>query len=89
MNVNDIVAPVVNLNGTSKNELLAQLFVACDAVENARKALGQMTPNGRDYQTAPAGTFDKAIVQHLERVKALETVLHDLEVISLKIDEQK
>lgn len=89
MNVNEIVVPIVNLNGTSKNELLAQLFVACDAVENARKALGQMAPNGRDYQTAPARTFDKANAQHLERVTALETILHDLEVISLKIDEQK
>ena len=89
MDENDIVAPVVNLNGTSKNELLAQVFVACDAVQNARMALGQMTPNGRDYQTAPAGSFDKATARHIARVKALETMLHDLEAISLKIDEQK
>lgn len=88
MNENDIIAPTVNLNGTAKEELLSQVFLASEGLDLARKALMQMAPNGRDYQTAPRGSLQAAQLQHSNWVVALDVLLNDLQALALKIDEQ-
>ena len=45
------VKPVVNLNGTSREELIKQAFDVSSAAESLIQALGRAAPHGRDYQT--------------------------------------
>jgi hypothetical protein len=46
-----LVAPVVNMNGTSREELARQYLGVMRALEAANTALCVAMPNGRDYQT--------------------------------------
>ena len=43
--------PIVNLNGTSKNELVEQQKEVYQAAKILLMALERATPHGRDYQT--------------------------------------
>lgn len=84
----EIIAPVVNLNGTSKDSLAKEFMAAYLAVGNAINVLSKVTVHGRDFQTARPGEYEVARTQHLIRLKALEQVKEELEVICLKINAQ-
>lgn len=77
-----VIKPTINLNGTSKRELLDQHVTAVVAMQAAIIAVQAAAPNGRDYQTMPKGTIDLAVAGHVERLKRLESVLHELEEIA-------
>jgi hypothetical protein len=47
----DYVRPIVNLNGTSREELVKQAFDVSSAAETLIQKLGLAAPHGRDYQT--------------------------------------
>ena len=79
-------APIVNLNGTSKSELLDQHLAAADALRDAALALGH-GPNGRDYQTQP-GAYKIAAAEHLDRLKRLDAILCEILDIAEQIDAQ-
>ena len=81
-------APVVNLNGTSKDALVGQVCNVRSAIDNALKALALATPHGRDYQTASDGAYALAAAQHRDRVAALTVVSDDLLKIAIDIDWQ-
>jgi hypothetical protein len=76
-----ITLPTLNLNGTSKQELLAQIREAYDKTQAAIQALHQMFPHGRDYQIGP-GEYQVARREHCERIEAFEKVLGDLTVLA-------
>lgn len=44
-----MIKPIININGTSPDELIQTRRKAIEALDNAMKALQEMTPNGRDY----------------------------------------
>lgn len=44
-----MIRPILNINGTSGDELIQTRRNVLDALDAAMKALQQMTPNGRDY----------------------------------------
>lgn len=44
-----MIRPILNINGTSVEELIDLRRKAIQALDNAMKALQDMTPNGRDY----------------------------------------
>ena len=44
-----MIRPILNINGTSGDELIQTRRNAIDALDAVMKALQQMTPNGRDY----------------------------------------
>lgn len=79
-------APIINLNGTSKSELLEQHLAAADALRDAALALGH-GPNGRDYQTRP-GAYDIAVAEHCDRLKRLDAILCEILDIAEQIDAQ-
>ena len=81
-------APVVNLNGTSKDALIEQVCDVRSAIDNALKALALATPHGRDYQTAREGAYALAAAQHRDRVAALTVVSDDLLKIGLDVRRQ-
>jgi hypothetical protein len=78
--------PTVHLNGTSKDELLRQLFDAGSAVQAAMKALGEAAPNGRDYYPQGPSAFTVAQSEHLARMMRLQRVRDELYDMAEKID---
>lgn len=44
-----MIRPILNINGTSAEELIQTRRNAIEALDAAMKALQEMTPNGRDY----------------------------------------
>ena len=49
----DLMSPIVNLNGTSRAELVLQRQSMMAALERTMVELSAMRPHGRDSQTAP------------------------------------
>lgn len=44
-----MIRPILNINGTSGDELIQTRRKAIEALNAVMKALQEMTPNGRDY----------------------------------------
>lgn len=84
----NITSPTINLNGTSGQNLLDQATNAGDSLREAFRALQDMCPNGRDYQTAPAGTFERARSEHNSRMSRLDDISKEIEEIALQIHGQ-
>lgn len=80
--------PQININGTSGTELLEQIEEARVKVQEAREAVGEAVPNGRDYQTLPLEAYSQARVEHRARLQALSQVENELAAISRNIAEQ-
>jgi hypothetical protein len=84
------ISPRLNLNGTSKQELLRVHLDAMQAIDAAVVALAACTPHGRDFQTvANPDVFKAARQQHTDRILALKVVYEQLEQIALDIDQQE
>jgi hypothetical protein len=77
--------PTVNINGTSVSELKRQALEALASLDEAMEKLGQMAPNGRDFQCAPA-LFPVAEREHRDRVSRLDTIKAEVEEIALHLD---
>ncbi len=63
-----IVAPTVNINGSSKKDLQSQQKTAYIALSDALEAMLKAAPHSRDFQTAPEGAFETARAQHDARL---------------------
>jgi predicted lipoprotein len=83
-----MTAPTINNNGTSGKELLGQIREAYSAVEAAIDALRKAAPNGRDYQTAPEGSFEAAREAYHARLQALSEIRSDLFGVGVQIARQ-
>lgn len=73
-----IVTPIVHLNGTSKDELLALRENVYSALDSTLAALRQMGPNGRDYYPEP-GRMQRAEDQHRRRCQLLTDLMEEIE----------
>lgn len=71
----------LNLNGTSRDELLKQLAEAQEALVQAITATGSATPNRRDYSVIDDDTITRARNAHHVRILKLEEVLAELQQI--------
>ncbi len=74
----DVVLPIIHLNGDRASTLLARLKAAYDAVAVAMDALEQTAPNARNYYLV-SGRLEQAQHQHAARQWRLHDVLHSLE----------
>ena len=83
----EIVYPVVHLNGTGKNSLISEYEKAGHAVSMAIKTMQENCPNARDYYLIP-GSFKEAMEQHTDRILRLKSVFKEIETILDNIDEQ-
>lgn len=83
-----LAVPLINLNGSSAESLLADLSEACLAVGAASGALAKITPHGRDYQLNP-GDYKLAREQHEARQHALQAISDELEAIATSIYDQQ
>lgn len=83
-----LVAPIVHLNGTSKERLLDALGEAWNALTvTAYDALKETAPNGRDYYPVP-GLLEKATDQHMRRLKALDELAEEISQLMELVDAQ-
>lgn len=84
-----LATAVVNLNGTSKAELLEQVHNAYSDLNKAIETLGKMNPHGRDYQTANPQLYDRARKEHQERMAKIHSVINDVREIFVLINDQE
>ena len=76
--------PISNLNGTSRDELIAMRLKAHEALRGAMQALQDLNPHMRDYLgNQEIWQADRTI--HAERFKALDAMANDImdEAVSL------
>jgi len=75
--------PVVNLNGTSREELINQRLGFSAALMDVITALSNMSPHLRDYRDVSEWQRDRAI--YVERFRALDRLYNEVieEVASL------
>lgn len=83
----EVVAPIIHMNGSSKDRLIEALSNAYDKFSEAYDALRQCAPNGRDYYLED-GRFDKARDQHIRRLGAVAGVMESLDAEMTAIQEQ-
>lgn len=80
-----MISPIVNINGTSKDDLINPRLAALDHINDVIEELKNITPNGRDY---PGDTercmADRQI--HYDRINTLRTLYNHLyeEAIAIK-----
>jgi len=85
---NGLAYPVVNLNGETRKNLINAHMDARRAICDAMATLGETSPNGRDFQTAPSDFYTTARTQYTARFAALDRIANELEEIALAIDAQ-
>lgn len=78
----DLAIPTIHLNGTSREALVEQLCEAVHALRIAGRALAAACPNGRDYYPQGEQAIQHALSQHAARLKAVDTVIGELERIA-------
>lgn len=69
--------PIVNLNGTTFDELMRLRVDACTALTEALAALGAMQPHGRDYPRS--GLYHVAALHHARGLAALLAVRDNIQ----------
>lgn len=85
-----VVSPIVNINGTSREELLNQWRRAHEALLNAETALRECTPHGRDFQTDRTGQlYNEAREQHMIRLAHLIAIRKEVEAVAINIYDQR
>jgi len=81
-----LVIPVVNINGTSKEELLEQYNEAINAIVSAIEAVGECRPHGRDYQTVDQSIYQKALDQWEKRMRYLHKICREYDDLFMELD---
>jgi hypothetical protein len=74
----EIMVPMVHLNGTSKQSLLDQYENAIKALEDAKDVLLKSAPNGRDYYPKGPDAYGVAFNQHITRVGKISSIINEL-----------
>jgi hypothetical protein len=73
----NIMQPIVNINGTSRDDLVKMRIEARRAVHEALRALQELSPHGRDYiGNRDAWKRDSDI--YCERFRILDAMANDL-----------
>lgn len=80
--------PLIHSNGTSKESLVNKLCAASNALDSAYQALKETAPNARDYYPLinPEQLFNKAIAEHMDRLKRLDQIKEDIDQLTIAID---
>jgi uncharacterized protein YqgV (UPF0045/DUF77 family) len=82
-----LVLPQINLNGSTRKSLVEQQCDVLAAIRELQKAMQEASPNGRDYQTAPMGTFNRAQEAWRERWQVIEDMHKEIEAHALAIQD--
>lgn len=88
MTTTTLTVPTVHNNGTSKERLIEALCEATNKLREACTALGECTPNGRDYYVQGNTALGKALDEHRSRLQRIDDVRKELDQLAIAIDEQ-
>lgn len=85
-----LIEPRVNLNGTSRTELVQQYLDVAQALYVVIQKMGTATPHGRDYQTFEDGAIRTVTARAAwsERRGMLETLRREIEAMAVSINDQ-
>lgn len=83
-----MIAPTLNINGSSADDLIDPRIAAYDALHDAIFALQKVTPHGRDYLDDVA-RYQGDRVLHFERVGRLEYLRKELFSEAMSINDQR
>ena len=83
-----LIVPTLNINGSTRDNLVDYHTRAMRKINEAYAALADMAPHGRDYQTAPPGTHEKAQEQYKVWREQLRVIHNDIESIAIEISNQ-
>jgi predicted ABC-class ATPase len=86
MKKEEMIAPTVNLNGTSMNDLLDQRSDALKLIRQLQRLLANMYPHGRDYFNA--AIYKKAVERHRDQLAVLDSLRKEIEEEQLLISNQ-
>lgn len=81
-----MIAPLIHLNGDTKNELQEKLAEACRAISQAQAALRDTAPNQRNFYPLEADAFTRARAEYQARQEHLQLVYNELMAIFDAID---
>lgn len=74
-----LVQPIVNLNGSTRKQLVEQQLAVIDALNETLSAMAEAMPHGRDYQTQAPGTYQAARDAYLDRRAEIVKLRDELE----------
>lgn len=85
------MAPKVNINGTSRSDLVSQYSAAQVGIMAAVKAVRESAPHMRDFQTCEdaSDAYRTALRQHMARVSVLEAMDNEFNSLAHLIMEGK
>ncbi len=81
-----MIGPTITLGGTAKSVLFDAHLEARGKLIEARAALADTAPNGRDYPDA--GLLRIAVSAHEKRVGDLDRIIDEIYDVTIHIDEQ-
>jgi hypothetical protein len=84
-----LVLPQINLNGSPREVLVSQQLRVLDALRALQAAMQEASPNGRDYQTMPMGTLNKAQEAWRERWVMIDALYKEIEAHALAIHDDR
>lgn len=76
----EVVLPTIHVGGTARATLFEDTTDTLEALRDALRALSVTTPHVRDYPKP--GDITRAMAQHLDRKKRLESIIAELEVLA-------
>jgi hypothetical protein len=80
-------APIININGTSKEVLIESVTDAINALFDASTALAKTGQYIRDYPNV-TGKFVQAQKEHSDRMARIASVMNELQELGLAISLQ-
>jgi len=82
-----MITPQININGSSKDDLINPRLMAMDHLMDAIEALKQVAPNGRDYpDDNTACVADRE--EHYDRLAKLRALCEEIMSEAIYIKEQ-
>jgi hypothetical protein len=82
----ELMKPIVNLNGTSRDDLIEQRMLAREAIRQAMEALQQTEPNGRDY-IGHKEAYERDLAIYRQRLAMLDKLYNELELEAIAIQD--
>ena len=84
-----LIVPCLHLNGSGKDNLMADLDRAYNAVGAAYEAIAKMDVNGRDYYIYGAGAYERARDEHRERLLRIDSVRKEIDALIGGLSEKR
>jgi len=78
----ELIAPLVHLNGSGKSYLEYRLSQASDALNGAYSAMREVCPNGRDYYPLGPVAMARAEREHRSRLERLDAIKAEVDAIA-------